>query len=62
MDCVTGIGIGGVNLGIWCADRVEFEPPDPGYESFVGHLADGPDTINVKITLEPGQYAHPFPV
>jgi hypothetical protein len=59
MDRVTGIGIGGVNLGVWCADRIEFEPPDAGYESFVNHLAGGPDTINIKITLELGKAPHP---
>jgi hypothetical protein len=59
MDRVTSIGIGGVNLHLSSIDRVALEPPDAGYESFVDHLASGPDAINIKITLELGNVPRP---
>jgi hypothetical protein len=54
MERVAGIGIGGVNLDLWCGDRIDFEFPDTEYQPFLNHLTIDPYAINIRIVFELG--------
>lgn len=54
MAHLTNIGIGGVNLGLWCREECQLNEPDSAYREFLGSTAGGPVAIDMRVSIELG--------